>query len=288
LGVVALLVFVIYKFMKRSFKISKLNLYKGKTVVITGASSGIGEEMAYQFAELGSNLVLAARRLDTLEGVVKKCQQFGVRAIAVKTDVAVESDCKTLVDNAVKTFGSIDVLVLNAGKGCLMRLDEAKDLKPYRDVMAINYWGYVYPTYYALEQLKQSNGTIIAVSSLSAKLATPRRSAYAASKAAVHGFFDRLRLEVPNVQITLVAPGFVLTELHDTAFTPGKKLEREKGNFMTVKECTKIIIDSAANKQQEVIMTFKGSLAAKLRPFFPSFIDSLTKRHAEKSVKKTE
>jgi len=280
MGYIALRVF------KKFTKISRKSFYKGRTVVLTGASAGIGEELALILAGYGAKLVLSARRVEKLEAVVEKCKKLGAEAIAVPTDVSKESDCKNLIETAVKKFGSIDVLLLNAGTGCLMKLAEVNDMKPYRDTFDINFWGYVYPTHQALSYLRQSKGTVIAISSLAAKLPTPRRCAYGASKAAVHSFFDCLRMEEPAIQFSIVCPGFVLTEIHDRAFTPGnKKLERERGNFMTANEASHIILNAAADKKDLTIMTLKANFAIYVRPFFTKFIDALALKHAEQSVK---
>jgi len=262
----------------------KKKSYKGKVVVITGASSGIGEELAIQFAKLGSKLVLAARRIENLESLVSKCKKLGTDAIAVRTDVSKESDCKELVDATIKKYGTLDVLVLNAGVGCIMKLSEAEDMKAFRDTMEINFWGYVYPTYHALSSLRKSKGTIIAISSLAAILPTPRRNVYGASKAAVITFLNCLRQEESAIQITIVCPGFVKTEIHDHAHTPGnEKLHRELGNFMSATECANITIDCAANGVQLHVMTLKARIAYYFRPFITKFVDKLAKNHAEAS-----
>jgi len=279
-------VFVAYKFFKKFNKVSTKAFYKGKVVVITGASSGIGEELALILADYGANLVLAARRIERLDALVKKCKEKGVDALAVQTDVSKEEDCKNLISSAIKKFGVIDVLLLNAGTGCLMKLSEVTDMKPYRETLDINFWGYVYPTHQALDHLRKSKGTIIAISSLAAIIPTPRRCAYGASKAALNAFFDCLRQEESNIQISIVCPGFVLTEIHDRAFTPGnKKVEREKGNFMTSKEASQIILNAASNKKNMTIMTAKAKFGYYMRPFLPNIIDRMAKNHAEKSVK---
>eukprot|EP01118_Nematostelium_gracile_P007518 TRINITY_DN2451_c0_g1_i3.p1 TRINITY_DN2451_c0_g1~~TRINITY_DN2451_c0_g1_i3.p1 ORF type:complete len:302 (-),score=86.92 TRINITY_DN2451_c0_g1_i3:17-922(-) len=259
--------------------------YKGKSIIITGASSGIGEELAVQYAKLGARLVLAARRIDRLNDLVNKCKSLGAAdAIAVQVDVTKESDCKNLIDKTIQAYAAIDLLLLNAGQSCLIKVSELTDLYPYRQTMEINYWGYVYPTIYALPFLRTSHGTITVISSLSAIFPTPRRAAYSASKLAVHGFFNCLRTEEPNIQVTIVAPGFVMSEIHDKAFSVSK-LEREKKKFMSTPECASIIIDAAATGKREEIMTTSAKFANIARVFFPTLIEKMVLKRSEDSVK---
>jgi len=275
-----LLLYVFYRAYKRVTRKS----FKGKVVVITGCSSGIGVELAYQFAGKGAKLVLCARRVDRLAEVVEQCKKLGTDAIAVACDVTKEQDCKNLIESAVKKFGTVDTLVLNAGQGCLLQLKEVTTFDQFRTTMDTNYWGCVYPTYYALNYLRQSKGTIIVVSSLAAKIPTPRRSMYAASKSALHGFFNALRVEEPNIQTTIVCPGFVLSEIHDKAFAVGK-VERKKDSFMTAERCAQIIHDAAAEGRREEVMTFLGKFGALAYTFIPGVVDWLGKLIAESSVK---
>jgi len=260
--------------------------YKGKVVVITGASTGIGEQLAIKFAKLGSKLVLAARGKEKLEKVEKACQSYGAQTMIFPVDVAIEEQCKQMIEAAVKKFGGIDVLLLNAGVGCLMKLSETTDLTPYKVTMDINFWGYVYPVFYALPYLRQSHGTVIAISSLASKNPTPRRAAYAASKCAVNAFFDVLRVEEPNIQVTIAYPGFVLSDLHDRAFVPPERsLQRNKHKFMSADTAAGIIINAAAVGKREEIMTFQAKISHYLRPFFPGTLESLSVRYSESSIK---
>jgi NAD(P)-dependent dehydrogenase (short-subunit alcohol dehydrogenase family) len=170
--------------------------YFGKVVIITGASSGIGESLALLYASLGASLVLAARRLDKLQSVADKCSKFGSNVVCVQADVSKEEDCKKLIEKAIDETGRIDILILNAGITMLKRLDELKNLDGVKELMDVNFWGAVYCTFHALKHLKESGGTICVVSSLLGKGWAPTRTAYAASKHALDGFFHSLRLEV--------------------------------------------------------------------------------------------
>jgi len=264
--------------------------YKDKVVIITGASSGIGEELAYIYAKLGAKLVLAARRKDRLSILLDKCKSLGASDVITKvTDVSKEEDCLSLIQTTIQKFQVIDVLILNAGIGCLIKVADLKDISPYKQVMDINYWGCVFPTFYALDHLRSSKGTIIIVSSLSALFPTPKRAGYSASKKAIHGFFDCLRVEEPNIQITIVCPGFVKTEIHERALTEGQNLERNLDKFMNAETCAKLIYEAAAEKKRLEILTAIAKFGFYLMPFFPSFIENSGKKKAEDSfIKKSE
>jgi len=261
--------------------------YKGKIIIITGASSGIGEELAYQYSKEGAKLVLAARRIEKLNNVVKKCQDLGAQqVISVQTDASKESDCKGLIDATIKAYNGIDLLLLNAGQSCLIHVRDSKPehFKVFHDLMDTNFFGYVYPTIYALPHLQKSKGTIIAISSLAGIFAPPKRAIYGATKAAVNNFFNVLRNEEPDIQVTVVCPGFVISEIHDKAFKSDAKLERNLKNFMTTATCATIIINAGAEGKREEVMTGGGKLGVFLKPFVPSLVDYLTRRSAAKSI----
>jgi len=261
----------------------KQTSYKGKIVVITGASSGIGEALALQFASLGSNLVLAARRIDRLEALVHKCKTTnGVDAIAVQADVTKESDCQNLIDEALRKFGRIDVLLLNAGRGSGLLFNET-NLQQCREIIEVNYYGYMYPTFFALPHLRKTKGTIIAISSLAALVPSPKRTTYSASKAAVNGFFRCLRTEEPDIQVTIINAGFVATEIFEKSQTP-RKLSGDISKYMTAAEASQIIIKASSRGVGEVVMSTAGKVGYYLRPFFPDFVDRLASKVAGRAA----
>jgi len=279
----ALLLISVYLLINLYRKLKRKS-FKDKVVLITGCSSGIGEELALQFAKLKSKLVLCARREEPLRAVVEACRRQGVEAIYLKTDVTKEDDCRKLIEKAVETFGKIDVLVLNAGQGCLMKLSEVSSFEPLRKTMEVNYWGCVYPTFYALPHLRNSKGAIVLVGSLAAKISTPRRCAYAASKAAITSFLNCLRVEEPSIQITCIHPGFVKSEIHEKAFAI-HKVERDIKHFMTASEAARKIINAIAEQKREEVMTFLGKLGNVMNVFSPGLVDLLAKMKSEASVK---
>lgn len=258
--------------------------FSGLAAIITGASSGIGKELALQLARQGAHLALAARNFDALEEVARQCRDLGGQAIPIKTDVSNRQQCAALVQKTVDTFGKIDMLVNNAGITMWALFEEVQDLDMFETIMQVNYLGSVYCTYYALPYLKQSRGRIVAISSLTGKAGVPTRSGYAASKHAMVGFFDSLRVELSSsgVSITIVYPGFVATGIQGRGFGPdghplGKSpIQMEK--VMTTETCVKIILEAAARRKREEVMTLRGKLGQWLKLIAPGLIDSITRK----------
>jgi len=176
------------------------DVFRENVVVITGGSAGIGRELAYQLAAQGAWLVLAAREANLLEETALEARSRGARAVAVPTDVAIETQCQALIDRAVAEYGRIDTLINNAGISMYARFDELGTVEPLERVMRINYFGSIYCTHYALPHLKRSRGRIVAVSSLAGKTGVPMRSAYAASKHAMAGFSTRCESSSPKTE----------------------------------------------------------------------------------------
>ncbi|ATB45252.1 SDR family oxidoreductase [Corallococcus macrosporus] len=259
-----------------------MHAMQGKTVVITGASAGIGEALAVVLAGRGANLVLAARNEEALQRVKARCEAAGGRAVVVPTDVGDAEACRLLVERAVEAFGGIDVLVNNAGVTMDARVDEVKDLSLFDRLMRINYLGAVYCTHHALPHLKARRGLVVAVSSLTGKTGVPNRSGYAASKHAMHGFFDSLRIELrgTGVDVTVVCPGFVATHIRDNALgADGQPVRRSKhdesaGN-MDVDTCVAITLKAMERREREVVMTTKARIAQFLKLVAPGVVDRI-------------
>ncbi|MBJ6761602.1 SDR family oxidoreductase [Myxococcaceae bacterium JPH2] len=258
---------------------------RGKTVVVTGASSGIGEELAVVLAARGANVVLAARNAEALERVKARCTQAGGTALAVPTDVADPEACRVLVERAVEAFGGVDVLVNNAGVTMHSRLEDVKDLGLFERIMRINYLGAVYCTYHALPHLKARKGLIVAVSSLTGKTGVPTRTGYAASKHAMQGFFDSLRIELlgTGTDVLVVSPGFVATHIRDAALgpdgTPVRESRRDESQrTMDVGTCVAIILRAMERREREVVMTASAKVAQVLKLVAPGLVDRLAAR----------
>src|SRR5512139_2013446 len=196
----------------------KLDAFRGQVVIVTGASAGIGKALALQLASQGAKVAIAARRAERLEEVAAECQKLGGEALVVPTDVTDEAQCKALVEKTIAAFGRLDMLINNAGLAVSALFDEYPDLCLFKHTVDVNFYGAVYCTYYALPYLKKTRGRIVAVSSVGGKAAIPYNTPYCASKYAMHGFYDSLRMELTQhgVSCTVVCPWWVVTEFHES------------------------------------------------------------------------
>jgi len=260
----------------------KADTFRDQVVIITGASSGIGRALAVQLAGQGARVVLAARRAELLEQVAGECRQTGGEALAVPTDIADEAQCRALVEKTITTFGKLDILINNAGLAVIARLEDYSDLSLFHHTMDVNFYGAVYCTYYALPHLIRSQGRIVAVSSLGGKAPLPYNSPYIASKFAIHGFFDSLRIEMMRheVSVTIVCPYWVVTGFHEAQLDKNGVPQGSRGraiyskNMMSAERCAEIILRAASRRQREVLMG-PGRLIAWLKLLAPGFLDRM-------------
>ncbi|MES2943594.1 MAG: SDR family oxidoreductase [Pseudomonadota bacterium] len=267
-----------------------------KTIVITGASDGIGAEMARQLAArhgTDAALVLAARNEDRLKQVASECKALGAQTLVLRTDVSLEPDCRELIRQTVARFGAIDALINNAGMSAQALFEEVKaeDLAWYEELMRINLWGSVWCTHAALPWLKQSRGSIVAVSSLAGLVGVPGRTAYSASKFAMTGFFEALRAELRNsgVSVTTAYPGVVSTQIRHHGFNAAGRAAGSSGlredNAMSIEECARLILQGMAGRKREVVMTTKGKLGRWLKLFAPGKVEALALAALKEEVK---
>ena len=168
---------------------------QNKVIIITGASSGIGLACAREFAKQGAQLSLGARNIEALEALKKELLMDSHQVIVTKTDVSIENDCKQLIDNTVKQFGRIDILINNAGIS-MRALFKDVEISVLKQLMAVNFWGTVYCTKYALPYLLAAKGSVVGISSIAGFVGLPGRTGYSASKFAMHGFLETLRTEM--------------------------------------------------------------------------------------------
>lgn len=262
--------------------------FQNQVVIITGASSGIGKELALQLAAKGALLALGARNMEKLEKVAEACRQKGGRAVAVQLDVADKESCRTFIEKSVEEFGKIDLLVNNAGISMWAYFEEFTDLTPFERIMQVNYFGSLYCTFYALPFLKKTKGRLVGVSSLTGKTGVPTRSGYAASKHAVAGFFDTLRIELKEtgVSVTMIYPGFVATDVRKLAMgsdgEPLGKSPLDETGTMTVEKCVSLMIPAIAKRKRELVMTLKGRLGLWLKLIAPGLVDRIALKAVSK------
>ncbi|CAI0436189.1 unnamed protein product [Linum tenue] len=187
----------------------------GKVVVITGASSGIGEHLTYEYARRRARLAIAARREDRLQCVAAKARQLGSPdVIFIRTDVSKFEDCRKLIQETVDHFGRLDHLVNNAGITKLSWFEDCTPVSEFQNLMNINFWGAAYCTQFAVPHLRRTRGKIVAISSVSGRMASPKMGFYSASKSAMISLFEGLRVEVGSeIGITIVTPGLITSEM---------------------------------------------------------------------------
>lgn len=264
------------------------SVFRDNVTVITGASAGIGLEVARQLAREGAVLVLAARNPGLLAEAADSCRALGAKVLAIPTDVSDREQCRRLIDSTIQEFGRLDTLINNAGISMHARFDELHDIEAVERITAINYFGSVYCTWYALPHLKKSKGRLVAVSSLTGKNGVPTRTLYAGTKHAMAGFFDSLRIELKEngVSVTMIYPGFVATDIAERALGPdGKPLGTRpvnKNAIMTVEECARLTVDAAASRKREVIMTKRARIGMLLKALWPEAVDKIAERGIRK------
>jgi NAD(P)-dependent dehydrogenase (short-subunit alcohol dehydrogenase family) len=261
-----------------------VSAFTDKTIVVTGASSGIGRALCLELAGQRPCLALAARDGARLDAVARACEERGARAISISTDVTSEEDCRSLIEKTLGRFGGIDALVANAGITMWSRFDQMRDLSLYEKLYRVNVLGAIYPTFYALPSLKKARGRIAVVSSLAGLTGVPERTGYAATKHALFGFFESLRIELrgTGVSVTIAAPDFVVSDIHRRAIGPdGKALGESpmaEERIMTAEECALGIARAMARRRRLWISSVRGRLLRPARTFLPGVVDHLTAR----------
>jgi short-subunit dehydrogenase len=258
--------------------------YAGKSIVITGASSGIGRALALALARQRPRLVLAARDPDRLSDVARDCRVFRAETVVVPTDVTDPQAAAFLVETAVAAFRGIDVLVNNAGVSMIARFDEVTDLSVFESLMRVNYLGCVYLTHHALPHLKASRGQIVAMASLAGLTGVPTRTGYAASKHAVIGFFDSLRIELRDdgVSVTVIAPDFVVSEIHRRSVgadgQPVGTSPMQEARIMTAERCAALTVRAMERRERLAILSARGRWGRIVRVVAPGLIDGIAAR----------
>ncbi|KAJ4850115.1 hypothetical protein Tsubulata_300585 [Turnera subulata] len=261
---------------------------KGKVVLITGASSGIGERVAYEYAKRGARLALVARREDRLQEVAKKAKTLGSPdVVVIRADVTKPEDCKRLVDEAVNHFGQLNHLVNNAGIWEAGFFEDCTDVSRYAKDMDINFWGTVRITHQAVPHLRKSKGRIVVISSTLGWYPAPKSSFYNASKAAVTAFFETLSVEFgSDIGVTIVTPGLTDSEMIGGNFL--KEAEMQDTPVMPADACAKSIVNSACRGDRYLTEPFWMRIVFLAQLLTPEFLNWFNhKRVAAGITKKT-
>lgn len=260
--------------------------FRQQVVVITGASDGIGRELARQLADEGAWLALASRSPEKLAAVAQECQDRGGRALVIPTDVGEATACRKLIDETVQVFGRLHMLINNAGISMYARFADLRDPGLMERLLRVNFLGAMYCTGYALPALKQTQGRILVVSSLAAKILAPGASGYAASKAALGSFFSALRTELRSerVSVTVAYPGFVRTDIFqrflDAEGKPGpdRTSRIPPWTMLPVEQCARRLIEAARRRRKEATPTLPDRLILAVNRFAPWLVERFWQR----------
>jgi short-subunit dehydrogenase len=249
-----------------------------KVVIVTGASSGIGKETAREFARKGSKVVMASRSIDRLKELERELTAENCDVFAVQTDVSKDDQCKSLVETTIRKYGKIDILVNNAGLS-MKALFLDSDLAVLHKLMDVNFWGTVYCTKYALPYLVAEKGSIVGVSSIAGFHGLPGRSGYSASKFAMHGFLETIRIEnlKNGLHVMIIAPGFTATEIRKHALLADSKEQGEspldENKLMSPVYVAKWILKGIVKNKRNKILTWEGRLTALFQRIIPHTVD---------------
>jgi short-subunit dehydrogenase len=267
--------------------------FENKVIVITGASEGIGAELARQLARERPRLVLAARSAEGLEQVRHACTDAGADALDVVADVSVEGDCRRLMERAVTTFGDIDILVANAGVSMHARFEDIEDFTTFERLFRINAMGTIWCVRHAYPSLKRTRGLVVGVSSLAGKTGVPERTTYCTSKFAQSGFLEAFRIEAAEhgVDVMAVFPGVVNTEIRRRGWNgrgePAGVSGLAEEDAMPVEECARLIIEGMRDRRREVVMTARARIGLWLKLFAPSRVDAMARAALARDRKPT-
>lgn len=250
-----------------------MNAFKDNVVVLVGASRGIGEQLAYKLAAQGAHLVLAARSENQLHQVAEECKSYGARVKVVVTDVTSEEACQKLVSEAVREFGKIDTLLYNAGSGNTGYFTSYSNLDSISEEIKLNYYGLVYCLHYAIPYLRQEKGRIVGVCSMGGIIGLPGTTGYNASKHAMRGFLNTLRVEMLGSGVTVTT--IFLSAVRTAAYL--KELGEKAANIpsATPERAADSIIRAAAKRRREVIPSLEGKLLLISHRLAPGLTEQL-------------
>lgn len=257
-----------------------LKTLKDKVILITGATSGIGLALAFEFGRKGSRIAFTGRDLSRLNDSETHLKNSGIECIGIQADASSEIDQRKAVALTVNRFGRLDVLINNAGISMRALFSEL-DLSVIRSVMETNFFGTVYATHAALPYLIRSNGVIVGISSIAGYKGLPGRTGYSASKFAMAGFLEALEIELlkKNVHVLLACPGFTASRIRENALTQSGDIQgespRNEDKMMTAEEVAQKIYNAVIHRRRTLVMTTEGKLTVLLNKFFPKLVNRL-------------
>ena len=249
--------------------------FNNKTIWIIGASSGIGKALAIDFAKLQANIIISSRKIDELEKVKSVCLEYTRNCSIIPLDLEKNSDYKHKVDEVIRKYKTIDYLIVNGGISQRSFAFETP-IEVDRRLMEINYFGNIAITKAVLpHMIKQQSGHIVTVSSIVGKFGFPLRSAYSATKHALHGFYETLRFEhqKDNINVTIIIPGRIKTNVSINALNKNGKQHGEmdpgQNEGMSAEECSRQMIKAIRKNKKEVLIGGKELMMVRFKRFLP-------------------
>lgn len=267
--------------------------FKDKVIIITGASSGIGLATARLFAGMGAKLSLAARSIDRLESLASELTDDRSRILCIKTDVSVEEDCRRLIEETVRRFGKIDILINNAGISMRAPFLDV-NLEVIKKLMNVNFWGTVYCSKYALPEILKTKGSIAGVISTAGYVAIPGRTGYVTSKYAIRGFLETLRIEhlYDGINILVFAPGYTASNVRNAALladgSPQGYSPKDEGKLMSAEKVAEKLAYGLYRRKKEMILTALGYWDIWLYRRFPRLMDRVQLHYIRRKEKQND
>ncbi len=258
-----------------------MSSFANKVIVITGGSSGIGKALAEDALKQGARVAVCGRNADKLKAILGGLND---KLLCVKADVSAEADCKHFIEVVLAKWGSIDVLINNAGISMRALFEEA-DISVIKELMDINFWGMVYCAKYALPSIRKQKGVILGVSSIAGNRGLPCRTGYSASKFAMQGFLESLRTELlkTGVHVMWVCPGFIASNIRNVARGADGSAQGEtpldESKLMSAEQCAQIIMKGIEQRKRTIVMTGQGKLTVWLNKLFPGIADNMVYKH---------
>jgi len=255
-----------------------MSIFLNKVVVITGGSDGIGKALVDAFLVLGAKVATCGRNHDKL--YVLQQQNAGKTLLVQTADISKEKECESFINAVIQAYGTIDILINNAGISMRSLLIDV-ELETLKKVMDINFWGTVYCTKFALNEIIKNKGTVVGVSSIAGYRGLPGRSGYSASKFAVNGWLESIRTELlkTGVNVMWVCPGFTSSNIRNAALNKNGQAQGEspldESQLMTSEECAQHIIKAIAKRKRNLVLTLTGKRTVFINKFFPKLADKL-------------
>lgn len=253
---------------------------ENKVIIITGGSSGIGKALAVEFGNKGSKILITGRNKAELDKTVNELKERGITVRGFQADVSIEEDNNRMAEAAINAYGSIDVLINNAGIS-MRALFEEVDLGVVKKVMDINFYGVLYATKYCLPEIKKNKGSVVGISSIAGYRGLPGRTGYSASKFALNGFLEVLRTELlkTGVHVLTASPGFTASNIRKRSLTKDGTSQgespRNEAEMMSAEECARHIYNAVKRRRRTLILTTQGKLAVFLNKWLPGIADKM-------------